>query len=457
MLDIENTRKIIQQLYLAYLGRPADPSGMEYWLTYFDNNRSPEDLAKEISKQDEYLLSLPTENEITGEINRIYLNLFSRNSDCEGINYWKKKIEESDKHISDIVLDLIWSTYNPADKNLLQSTEDLLTLNKKIKAADLFLNELKKSTSLLNAYQPKSFDPWETSLVFKLVKSFFSKIDHQYEVSIQKIILLLESLKINDEQLSSEPALEMKNISLRIPIYSNDKRNLSKIMVNAATGGNFFKSKSKLEVEALSNINLSIMHGERVALIGHNGSGKSSFLRLISGIYTPSSGELNINLEVYPMLQKSFLTSTELSGIDAAKAHYLLINNNLNGFDQFIEDIISFSGLGAFISLPIKSYSEGMCARLIFSILTSTKHNCIAIDEGIGTGDASFYEKAEKRLQSFLRSAGTLFLASHSEVLLKQFCIRGLVFNQGSIVFDGSLDAALNYYHHYGYFQQNDQ
>ncbi len=456
MLDIENKRKIIQQLYLAYLGRPADPSGMKYWLTYLDENILTERISKAISEQDEYRLSLSPGSELIGEINQIYLNLFSRNADCEGITYWEKKIEVADKNISDIVLDLIWSTYNPADKNLLQSTEDLLTLNKKLKAADLFLNELKKSSILLNAYQPKSFDPWENGLVFQLVKSFFSKIDHQYEVSIQKIILLLESLKISETQLSSEPAIEMKNISLRIPIYSNEKRNLSKIMVNAATGGNFFKSKSKLEVEALSNLNLSIMHGERVALIGHNGSGKSSFLRLISGIYKPSSGDLNINIDVYPMLQKSFLTSNELSGVDAAKAHYLLINNNLHGFDKFIEDIISFSGLGAFISLPIKSYSEGMCARLIFSILTSTQHNCIAIDEGIGTGDASFYEKAEKRLQSFLCSAGTLFLASHSEVLLKQFCLRGIVFNQGSIVFDGSLDAALNYYHHYGYFQQND-
>ncbi len=453
MLDIENKRKIIQQLYLAYLGRPADPNGMEYWLSCFDKNVITERISQEISKQDEYILALSSDNQIVGEINQIYLNLFSRNADCEGIQYWRNKIELADKNISNIVLDLIWSTYNPADDNLLQSAEDLLTLNNKLKAADIFLNELKKSTILINKYQPKSLEPWETGLAFQLVKSFFSKIDHHYEVSIKKILLLLESLKIDDSELSSQPAIEMKNISLRIPVYSNDKRNLSKIMVNAATGGNFFKSKSKLEVEALSNLNLSIMHGERVALIGHNGSGKSSFLRLISGIYKPSSGELNVNIDVYPMLQKSFLTSNELSGIDAAKAHYLLINNNLDGFDQFIEDIISFSGLGSFISLPIKSYSEGMCARLIFSILTSTKHNCIAIDEGIGTGDASFYEKAEKRLQSFLRSAGTLFLASHSEVLLKQFCIRGLVFNQGSIVFDGSLDAALNYYHHFGYFE----
>ena len=115
----------------------------------------------------------------------------------------------------------------------------------------------------------------------------------------------------------------------------------------------------------------------------------------------------------------------------------------------------TFSGLGSFINLPIKTYSEGMCARLIFSMLTSYPHECLAIDEGFGTGDADFFERAQERMQSFMDSATTLILASHSEHLLKQFCFRGIVFSHGSVVYDGQLDAALNYYHTHDYYRKN--
>ena len=241
-----------------------------------------------------------------------------------------------------------------------------------------------------------------------------------------------------------------------IPVYSNNKK-LTNIIANTIkvpfTGGGLRIKNNQTNVEALSNLNITFAKGERVALIGHNGSGKSTFLKLISGIYTLTSGKMNISVNVYPMLQKSFLTSNELTGIDAAKAHYLLINRNFNGFKEYLKEIVDFSGLGDYISLPIKTYSEGMSARLIFSLLTSCKHDCLAIDEGFGTGDNEFFERAEKRLKSFIDSAGTLFLASHSEELLRQFCIRGIVFNHGSIVYDGNLDEALNYYHASDYYE----
>tara|TARA_Y100001968_G_C18849758_1_gene477543 strand:- start:84 stop:560 length:477 start_codon:yes stop_codon:yes gene_type:complete len=155
------------------------------------------------------------------------------------------------------------------------------------------------------------------------------------------------------------------------------------------------------------------------------------------------------------MLQKTFLTSAELTGIDACKAHYLLEKHTLIGFDQFMNEIIEFSGLGPYISLPLKTYSEGMSARLIFSILTSSPHDCLAIDEGFGMGDADFFERAEQRMKKFMDSAATIFLASHSEQLLRQFCNRGIVFSHGSIVYDGSLDAALNYYHTHDYYSKD--
>ena len=147
------------------------------------------------------------------------------------------------------------------------------------------------------------------------------------------------------------------------------------------------------------------------------------------------------------MIQKAFITPPDLSGVQAAKAHYLLQHGNLRGFEKFLDEVLDFSGLGDFIRLPIKGYSEGMASRLLFSLLTSGSYDCLALDEGFGTGDARFFERAQQRMKDFIASAGTLLLASHSDDLLRQFCTRGLVFSEGMIVYDGNLEAALGYYH----------
>ena len=240
--------------------------------------------------------------------------------------------------------------------------------------------------------------------------------------------------------------LHAENICLDIPVISKTELSLKKTFVRSITGGRVAKSKRHPIVNALSNINLTICKGERIALIGHNGSGKSTFIRLISGIYEPTKGKLYFQNKAYPMLQRSLLVSDTLTGIDAAKAHYLLMNNNLKNFKNFIEDVKKFSGLGDFIALPLKTYSDGMNARLIFSLLTHQTHDFLALDEGLGTGDAAFYNKAQKRLEKFFKKTGTLVLASHSQELLNKFCTRGLVFEEGTIIYDGKLKDALDFY-----------
>jgi ABC-type polysaccharide/polyol phosphate transport system ATPase subunit len=241
--------------------------------------------------------------------------------------------------------------------------------------------------------------------------------------------------------------LVLEQVGLQIPVFSTETRSLKGALMRSVTGGQLKSGRSGAWITALHGVNCVIHEGERVALIGHNGAGKSTFLKLVSGIYTPTNGRFEQRIRVFPMIQKSFITSLELSGLQAMKAHYLMVQGNLHGFQQFYEGVLDFSGLGDFIHLPIKTYSEGMAARLLFSMLTAFTHECLAMDEGFGAGDFSFYEQANLRLQTFMDAAGTLLLASHSELLLRQFCQRGLVFEQGSIAFDGDLDHALSFYH----------
>ena len=251
---------------------------------------------------------------------------------------------------------------------------------------------------------------------------------------------------IEENDIKRKTIIELTNVSLEIPIFSNSDFNLKKKLIKSVTGGSFKSNSKKTIIKALDSINLSVRQGEKIALIGHNGSGKTSFIRLISGIYKPTSGTFNTSVNVYPMLKSSFIVEEELTGVESAKAHYLIMNNSLEGFEEFLEYIIEFSGIGEYLYLPLKTYSEGMASRLTFSLLTFHKHDCLALDETIGTGDQNFYKKAQKRLNEYLTSSGMLILSSHSSALLRRFCERGLVFSGGSIIFDGDLEDALKFY-----------
>ena len=455
MIDIDSNQ--LQKLYIAYFGRPGDPSGINYWLSNSEKLLTLNDISSELSRQDEYTKYIANEKSLEYQINKIYLNLFGRKADFDGLKYWMQMVEHKNYRISDIVYNLLYLFEKSGISNPEQIENDNNILENKIYAAKIFTKAISRNITLINLYQPDSISPWITGNSLKRASNFLSNV-LENKVSIEEVNDVINSLSDTSINMLTNHAIEMKNISLSIPIYCSEMRSLTKRFTSKVinfTGGKLAHSEKGTNIIALNNINLTIMKGERVGLIGHNGSGKSSFLRLISGIYIPTSGDIKISVDVYPMLQKTFLTSTELTGVDACKAHYLLRNHNLNGFDNFLDKIVEFSGLGSFISLPIKTYSEGMSARLIFSILTSSPHDCLAIDEGFGAGDADFCDRAEERMQQFMQSAATLFLASHSEELLKQFCNRGIVFSHGKIVYDGPLDAALNYYHTHDYHRKN--
>ena len=245
------------------------------------------------------------------------------------------------------------------------------------------------------------------------------------------------------------------DVSLSLPVRSTRSRYAAKAMASAFTGGVLKGNDRLANVSALSNVTLSIKEGERIALIGHNGAGKSTFLRLISGIFTPTSGRMYIKNFATPLIDKSFIIDPDLTGYEVCTAHYLKINGTSaffrsskdKSYENFLKDIFEFSELGEFMGTPVSSYSDGMKTRLMFALITSFPHKLLAMDEGIAAGDRFFMDKANKRFEEFLASTSTLILASHDEALLKRFTSRGVVFEKGRSVFDGKLEDALNFYH----------
>ena len=123
------------------------------------------------------------------------------------------------------------------------------------------------------------------------------------------------------------------------------------------------------------------------------------------------------------------------------------MHGHLLGFEDFFDDVVEFSGLGDFVHLPLKTYSQGMSARLLFAVLTGDTTTAWLWTKVLGLATTAFMRKHKERMERFLRSARTLLLASHSEDLLRRFCGRGLVFDSGRLIFSGPLEQALSYYH----------
>lgn len=245
---------------------------------------------------------------------------------------------------------------------------------------------------------------------------------------------------------------ELDNASLHLYSMTSKGVNIKKELVKIV--GRFLNwrfrniEKNPSKILILKNINVFINKGDRIGLIGANGSGKSTILKLLSGIYKPSSGLMKGDY-FYPMIIRDLNVSDDLTGIDAAKAFFYQHGLGLIGYDLdwFVSKIKSNCKIGDYFSRSIKYYSEGMRTRLIFSLLTSVRlSENLAIDEGFGTGDKKFALQAEEKLKNFLGSNGSLLLASHSNDLLRQFCKRGWVMKGGRLIFDGPLEQAFTFY-----------
>ena len=197
----------------------------------------------------------------------------------------------------------------------------------------------------------------------------------------------------------------------------------------------------------LHDLNLNLCAGERLALIGANGSGKTSLLRILSGIYRCSSGSVRMNgSPLLPIIEPNLGFSDQLSGIQCCKQHYLLYHRMSKSWIEFLTEIKSFTELDTAMNDKIANWSQGMRLRLTFALTTARSPKGLALDEGLAAGDQWFHRKAKQRLDRFLDQSGTVVIASHDTDLLKRYCSRAVILAHGKLIFDGSLFRALQLY-----------
>ncbi|WP_240008186.1 ABC transporter ATP-binding protein [Pseudaquidulcibacter saccharophilus] len=234
--------------------------------------------------------------------------------------------------------------------------------------------------------------------------------------------------------------IELKNVDLAYPIYSVRAQSLRNAIANFAVGGKLLKSgKDVVHVKALDKVSFKLNEGDRMGIIGHNGAGKTTLLKVLAGVYEPDKGAIKISGRISSMIDISLGLDTELTGREN------IINmGRMRGYTtkqilQKMDSIIEFSDLGQFIDIPIKTYSAGMTTRLVFAVATSLEPDILLMDEWIGAGDASFFDKALNRINNILENSRVMVLATHSFHLVKETCNKVLVLDRGSQVYFGDI------------------
>lgn len=241
-------------------------------------------------------------------------------------------------------------------------------------------------------------------------------------------------------------SISIEKVCLDYPVYGQEPRLFTKKMLSLASAGRLVRSSKVSYVRSVEDLTLSVTSGQRVGLIGNNGAGKTSILKLVSGIYAPSSGVINVDGAINPILGSGYGLDEEATGYENIILGGVTLGRTVKEMKELTKQIAEFTELGSFLDMPFKTYSAGMKTRLAFGITTSFSADILVVDEGIGAGDKDFNAKAQKRLSEFMNNAKILLLASHSNDLIKQFCTHVLVMKGGKNVFFGSVEDGFNYY-----------
>jgi ABC-type polysaccharide/polyol phosphate transport system ATPase subunit len=198
--------------------------------------------------------------------------------------------------------------------------------------------------------------------------------------------------------------------------------------------------------EAVKQVSFVISKGETVGLVGRNGSGKSTILKIVAGVYAPSEGEVKVQGTIAPLIELGAGFHHELTGRENILLNGLLLGLTKRQVREREESIIEFAELGDFIDSPVKQYSSGMYMRLAFSVAIEVDPDILIIDEILSVGDAGFQGKCFERIEDFRSRGKTILLVSHSMDNVRKLCDRAMLVHGGRVLEDGPPDRVIARY-----------
>jgi ABC-type polysaccharide/polyol phosphate transport system ATPase subunit len=235
--------------------------------------------------------------------------------------------------------------------------------------------------------------------------------------------------------------IRLKDVGVRYTILAEDQRTFKGRVLNLFRG-----VPESARFWALRNLNVEIKPGQVVGLVGRNGSGKSTLLKVMSGVLDPTEGDVSISGRMLPILELGAAMNPELTGRENVYLTCSLLKITRPQADDLIPQILSFSELGMFFDVPMKTYSSGMAARLAFSVSTQIQPEVLILDEILGVGDEAFQKKSYFRLRKLIDHGVIVVMVSHNATVVEQLCNRVLYLNKGELIGDGTPRQVLAHY-----------
>jgi len=210
----------------------------------------------------------------------------------------------------------------------------------------------------------------------------------------------------------------------------------------------FFSTKksSYASLEVLENFSLKVSKGQRVGILGVNGSGKTSLCRAIAGMYIPKKGHIQTYGEVRAIFDTGAALIPELTGKENAFLLARLLYPNIDNLKDIVEESLSFTELGKFIHMPFKNYSKGMQARLCLSLISARPCDILVLDEVFDGADQFFQAKISERVMNMIEASGAVIFVAHSTEQIRKTCNRLVVISNKKMAFDGEVEAGLEFY-----------
>ena len=230
-----------------------------------------------------------------------------------------------------------------------------------------------------------------------------------------------------------EYAIEVNDMTMIFNMASEQLNNLKEYFIKIMRHELFFS-----EFRALKHISFKVRRGEVVGLVGTNGSGKSTMLKIIAGVLEASEGECIVRGNIAPLIELGAGFDMELTARENIYLNGALLGYTKQFIDDHFDEIVEFAELRDFVDMPLKNYSSGMVARIAFAIATVTEPDILIVDETLSVGDVFFQQKCEDRIQHFIKNGDvTVLFVSHSIEQVERICQRAIWIEKGDLRMDG--------------------
>lgn len=229
----------------------------------------------------------------------------------------------------------------------------------------------------------------------------------------------------------SEYAIQVKDVSKMYKLYDRNRDRLLDAF-------GLSKTPRYHEHYALHNLNFSVKKGETVGIIGTNGAGKSTILKIITGVLNPTDGQVEINGRISALLELGAGFNMEYTGIENIYLNGTMIGFSREEIDKKLDDILKFADIGDFVYQPVKTYSSGMFVRLAFAVAINIEPEILIVDEALSVGDVFFQAKCYKKFEDFKKMGKTILFVSHDLGSIAKYCDRVVLLNKGTKIAEGN-------------------